>query len=652
MKMMIKPMLLIMMYMSFLMSCNNEDVFVDEPIAEAVDDEPEPEEETANEDTDVDASEPCDFDLSTIASGDTVVIDCTMDLGGATVNLPADVTILYEGGDIISGTLNFSDNTTISGELLNSSLETTGSSPILKDPVFEFVPERWGIVEGVVDDEVARNNRDILEAIMQKAKDIGAETFLIDEMDAYFNVVETGSNLRPSQAAINTPSDFHLLMTDNTHIRMQPNNYKQPSLIGFYRVDNVIMEGGNLYGDRDEHDYSDGGTHEWGHTIRFTGSTNITIKGVHSVNATGDGISIGSYGHAYDSYYQPSSNVLITNNIIEKNRRNGISIGDGRDIIIENNQFIDNGVDTELSKGTQPRMGIDIEPQNSNGIVYQIAKNITIRNNTETGAYGTTFYVADGYDITIDNNDTQGSIGYYHAYNLVISNNTITATSETQKESSRGIIGGAGTTVVDHTNYNNKIFGNKVIGYSLGLDVLNKEIEIYDNEFIDCKTGIALNELHDSKIYDNIITSDRDKSSGIVNKITAKSLNNVVISGNSIDVVLNAFGFNGINEENEDYSFEIINNTVKSGGTSGLNNLNNLLFDNNIVNGGIRLVGAKKSTISNNTITTDGAIGIDLSSENENLEVFGNTITINGSADCIRDKELNTDLSITDNTCN
>ncbi|GAL64915.1 phage protein [Algibacter lectus] len=604
-------------------SCNNEELY-EEPVA-VVEDE-------SNEDVDdavTDVNSLCDFTLENLEANSTVVVNCIIDLQGESLDLPENVTLLYEGGDIINGTLVFSEGSSIDGDLLGNTLEVGGTKPALRDTAFTFDPKRWGIIEGIVSDEVARNNRDILENTMILAKEYGIDTFKIDEMDAYFNVVEIKANYRPSQAGITLPSDLHLIMSDNTNLRVQPNNYKTVALLGFYLTDNVIVEGGNLYGDRDSHDYSDGGTHEWGHTITLDGSKNITIKNVKSFNATGDGISIGSYGHAYDSHYRYCDNILITGNTISKNRRNGISIGDGRNIVIDNNTFIDNGVDTALSKGTQPRMAIDVEPANSGGVIFQIANNITISNNTESGAQSLSFYIASGNDILIENNNTEGSISYWHAYNCIIRNNTITGVTEAHKIQT-GI--SCGSHALETSNYNNKIYGNKVTGYLIGLSVVSRDIEVYENEFIDCFEGIALSELYDSKIYKNIITSSVPRSRGITTKIPAKILNNVIISENKIDVVLSAFGFYDINLDNDDYKFEIINNDVKSEGTSGLSLLNGLTFNNNIVDGGLRLVGTLNSVISNNTISTNGAIGIDLSSLNDNIEVFGNMVSIEGSA--------------------
>ena len=74
------------------------------------------------------------------------------DLGGATITLPADVTLLHEGGNISNGTINFNNTIIISGN--NNFLSiTSGTGDIINDTVN---PVWFGAVaNGVVDDTSA-----------------------------------------------------------------------------------------------------------------------------------------------------------------------------------------------------------------------------------------------------------------------------------------------------------------------------------------------------------------------------------------------------------------------------------------------------------------------------------------------------------------
>src|SRR5690606_805290 len=100
---------------------------------EETDPETDGDSEETDNDSDFDSTDglkisttPCDFLLSDATSNSTIEIDCRMDLKGQTVNLPAGVTLSYTGGEIINGTLNFSSQGIIDGNLLNKDLEIEG----------------------------------------------------------------------------------------------------------------------------------------------------------------------------------------------------------------------------------------------------------------------------------------------------------------------------------------------------------------------------------------------------------------------------------------------------------------------------------------------------------------------------------------------
>ena len=69
---------------------------------------------------------PCDYTLDGIESNSTLEIACRMDLGGQTITVPSGVTFVFAGGEIINGTLNFSAQGTIDGNLLNKDLNIEG----------------------------------------------------------------------------------------------------------------------------------------------------------------------------------------------------------------------------------------------------------------------------------------------------------------------------------------------------------------------------------------------------------------------------------------------------------------------------------------------------------------------------------------------
>jgi len=238
-------------------SCGSDDLEIQETtfLANNVNtDKEDPSEEQEKPIDQIDT--PCQFDFSTIKAGQIIPINCMLDLEGEEINLPANVTLTFDKGDIINGTINFAGQGKIDGRLLNSSLKLTGNIS-LTDKTFQFIPSRWSnIVEGPITPEIALKNTAEFENLMFYISDLGGSIFEIDQFDAFFEVTVVTSttsdqNFRPSKEAINIPSNFHLKMTDKTFIRMSPSapDKKTATLIAVRDVENVIITGGNLIGD-------------------------------------------------------------------------------------------------------------------------------------------------------------------------------------------------------------------------------------------------------------------------------------------------------------------------------------------------------------------------------------------------------------------
>ena len=454
MKSIIKPTFLLICAL-LLLSCNTEELLV-ETITEDIIENPDTtseDDETASEDP----KEPCDFTLDGIEQNSIIIINCLLDLDGNTISLPSGVKIIYEGGDIINGTLTFSDDSEISGELLNSTLEIEGSLPKLKDPTFTFIPSRWEIVEGVVSDDVALNNRNMLQNLIYQTKSMDAEVFNIDAFDAYFKVEldYQGRSTRLEDSAINIPSDFHLKMSDNTFLRVQPNKMPWYTLIKLPVSNNVTISGGHLVGDRFEHDYSpftdehgiSRNHHTFGSLLFIIGSENVVVDNVHFSDPTGDAIMFHGEGlRNNDGTLKPgfseTNNVIIKNSTILRSRRNGISFLDGRNITIDNCVISDTGLGEQAydasgnkigsSAGENPRRGIDLEAirtRDADGNLKKTALNedVTIKNSTFTGNALGDIVVFTASNVIIENNFFDSKVGSFAADNIIVRNNTFKA---------------------------------------------------------------------------------------------------------------------------------------------------------------------------------------------------------------------------------
>ena len=603
-----------------ILSCSKEEVkLIKDEMDEVEVDEP------------ITATTPCQFDLSSAKSGDTVNINCLLDLEGKTVTLPENITFTFNGGDIINGTINFSgDKNKIDGRLLNADLKLAGKVSLISE-TFEFKPNRWGIIEGKVDDVVADSNRAIFKSALKLIKEYGGSTFKIDKMDAFFRVDNIPPKTTPTQFAIIIPSDFSLVMTDNTHLRIQPNAHKQPTLLSILDVDNVNITGGILYGERDEHDYSSGGTHEWETLISIKGGRNIKVSKVKMIDSAGDGIGVSNLGHSFDPVYKPSIDVLIADNTFIRSRRNQISITDGREVIVENNMFIDASIHTDKSKGTAPGFAIDVEAVRGKNPAgpQQIAQDIIIRGNTEKGSRKGSFTVHTGDRVTIEDNTVEKFISYSTSIGTIIRNNRI----ESPTNDATGTAIFAGRDDLFEKNYDNKVYGNTIIGYTTGIEATNTKLEVYKNTITNCLSAIRLKNLNNSSVYENKIKSNREKSAGINSHSGSNYINNVKIYDNNIDVTSTGFNFirQNIRPEESDFSFEVINNTVVNSGAT-VSKTNGFYFKKNTFNNRVRLVNAINGEFSENIISSE-LDGIRIDTGCNNIKISKNTI--NYTRNCI-----------------
>lgn len=124
-------------------------------------------------------------------------------------------------------------------------------------------------------------------------------------------LVAKGDSEDDKDARINLISNMKIVLDEETILRKEENMFQGYSI--FYlggSIDNVEIIGGTLIGDRETHDYSIDGTHEWGHAILIKGASNVVINGVKMMNFTGDGVEI-------------QGSTLLGGEITEKNLKNG-----------------------------------------------------------------------------------------------------------------------------------------------------------------------------------------------------------------------------------------------------------------------------------------------------------------------------------------
>lgn len=147
---------------------------------------------------------------------------------------------------------------------------------------------RWGVYkDGTHPTETTKGINDALKWAKEngyKALYVPAGTYLISK----------GAKEDDATARISMISDMILQLDKDAVFKKETNGFKGYSVIYFGPgVKNATMKGGTLIGDRDTHDFSTGGTQEWGHGVLFSGGDFNTVEGVKIQKMNGDGIYVG-----------------------------------------------------------------------------------------------------------------------------------------------------------------------------------------------------------------------------------------------------------------------------------------------------------------------------------------------------------------------
>lgn len=425
-------------------------------------------------------------------------------------------------------------------------------SPIISTEPDVYVFDKKDIVEGVVSDEVALNNRTFLNDAIKYAKENGFSKFNFNGLDAYFNVLGTDkyNKITTHNTAIQLLSDTEYLLGT---LRVQPNGWKANALISTFNQDNIKIIGGALLGDKNEHDYSKSGVFDWSHLIHIVGTHNILVEGVLIKDAVSDGfycrntkLRRASDG-ALINGNRTTKNAVIRGNVFDGNGRNNLSPVDGDGIIIENNVIKNAGVN-----GTLPKCGIDLESyrerNSETGVLseWQRIENVIIRNNTFFGNENTDLLLYTTNNVEVYGNTFTKGISNTAAFDIKIHDNTFVAED--------GFTGNAITVnefIVDATgeelNVNWDIYNNSITGYSKGIAVAGVNITVYNNDIINCiNDGIILKRLVNGIFYNNTVNSNVAGSVGISNFGSSQSINGVTITNDYYNVLGDALELRGL----------------------------------------------------------------------------------------------------------
>ena len=154
--------------------------------------------------------------------------------------------------------------------------------------------------------------------------------------------IPSGTYMIDAVTSLLPNSNNQIYLDEDAILKAIPNNQTHYAVIKLDDVDNVIIKGGIVEGERNDHLAETG---EWGFCISIiNGSSNIKLNNITLKDGWGDGLYINDATNVY------SSNLKILNN-----RRNGISV-------VSVNGYISDGDFIKDTNGTNPQFGVDIEP--------------------------------------------------------------------------------------------------------------------------------------------------------------------------------------------------------------------------------------------------------------------------------------------------
>ena len=320
---------------------------------------------------------------------------------------------------------------------------------------------------------------------------------------------------------------------NNSKIIHEDNSSIRYTIFAIYNVENVKISNGIIIGDRNTHDYDKvDSTHEWGFGIELQGSCNIALTNLEIKELTGDGIMISGYTKENDSIV--SEDITIRNSYIYDCRRQGISIVNGRNVEIYDNEI-------RNISGTSPASAIDIEPDSST----QIAENIEIYNNklyNENNRLNVIRAIRNVKNVNIHNNEINGNISIYGSKDTIkIIENKI---------SNGNMYFNISTNCIDNPDFANRIEMNKNIIINCDFQIYNvSDILINDNnmektriEIISSNVAISNNIMYnlrnnefitDFKLRDN---DDKKYEMYIYNNVFPDSIENIELDRNFVTV--------------------------------------------------------------------------------------------------------------------
>ena len=160
-----------------------------------------------------------------------------------------------------------------------------------------------------------------------------------------------------SAKGLTISSNSIIVFGKKSKITLVPNDKGDYEMLRIHDVENVVLYNANVEGDRYQHL---GTKWEWGMGISIRGAKNIKLYNSTVKACWGDGIFLGITEKSSNNV-----NVIITNTLLDDNRRNGMSIIAAENLTVKN-LLVAN------THGTSPMAGVDIEPDDNTNVIQNL----------------------------------------------------------------------------------------------------------------------------------------------------------------------------------------------------------------------------------------------------------------------------------------
>ncbi|MEN4815388.1 right-handed parallel beta-helix repeat-containing protein [Bacillus velezensis] len=369
----------------------------------------------------------------------------------------------------------------------------------MQQPLYYFVDALdWGI------DDKGSNAIETTEGLNRALEYASSKSFYevhVPKGIYLIDAVNTSRRLPEFGGGINVPSNIELILHPEAIFKVLPNDSQGYSCFYIGQASNVTIRGGQIIGDRYEHDYSKvtsiKRTHEWGYGIHIHGSSNVLIENVQVSDCIGDNIWIAADGMMNTSgAYTPSKNVTVRKCTLLRGRRNNLATNGCEGLLVDDCDIEEAGGDT-----IGPQLGIDLEGFGENGIKYDHPYKLTVRNcRFKNNGRGSVTAHTSG-EVNLEGNYSDNVISYGFSTDVSIKNNKIINDAEVKKY-------GIDSVGVSSTESGNRvqIEGNTVRGFEVGICARGKGVSISNNTLEGIKAcPIATHQAEDVLITDNRI---------------------------------------------------------------------------------------------------------------------------------------------------